>query len=511
VGLGLACLWAGRGVVWAADYEDIVLANKVVARIRDCGPYGSIWQRAARINQNINDAFEREDVGHPRMSLRLERGVWIVCIGNIKLIEVLAGDAQGAGCSTRQLATTWLANFRQRFPEAEPVIHMDDPFGQGSTGPRGAGHAGQGAPSGPAPTRHDEQLSAEARLVLEAFDQARANRPADAREADRELARDVLSKLNLGGAPPDEDQAMYHLLSAFIWVRGLSAASFEAKRLHGAELALERLGRCLKPLTRTAQNEAPPPPPAKVNLEYRAQVGDKTTALLELKGPVAVNDEKDNPLLGADVVMSANLTLEVTELKPESFVMRLLVSNAKVSANGVKMPLEKDRGEGVVEMDRYGRVIKVDLTDAPDVLPGGEQGVGLLSPVLGLGRFKGEPVGVGDSWAFDEQVTVGEQTVKMHFETKVAGIEDPLVHLLSTATADVPPGAFNLLGAEFAVRGGTLKLDAMQRDFDYQAGVPRGGKGKLVLDADGGLGEVKMKFHADLEVSLGPVPQEGGS
>lgn len=506
--LSLSCLLADGAPALAANYEDIVLANKVVARIRDCGPFDNLWQRAGKINKNINDAFECEDVGHPRMWMAYEGGRWTVYIGKVRLLSVLPGDAAGAGRTEKSLAGIWMANFRQRFPEAEPVIHMDDPFGTGSTGPRGPGHTPAEDPNAPLPERHDEDLPAEVRSVLDAFDAARANRADDVEAADRQLAQDLLRKLNLGGPPPDEDRALGHLLSAFIWVRRLPAATFEAKRVRGAELALERLRQCLKPLRRTAQNDPPPPPPGKISPEYRTSVGDVATLALRVAGPAGANDENGNPLLSAQLVASADLTAETVEVKEDSFVVRVSVANAKVTANDAKLPLERDSGEGLLEVDRHGRVLKAEVADLPDLLGAGEQGMGLLAGVLSLGRFTGEPVGVGDSWAFDQEAQVGDKPMKIHFETQVAAIEQPLLRLVSNATADVPALPLKLFGGNFPLRGGTLKLEQVEREFDYEAGVPGPTRGRLLVDLDSELEGTNIKIQAQLDLSLGPAEPE---
>lgn len=506
----VVCLLASQAPAHAANYEDIVLANKVVARVRDPGHYASIWQRAAKINQNINSAFASEDVGHPRMWMAQEAGLWTIYIGQVRLLAVLPGDAAGAGRTTRELATSWMANFKQRFPQAEPVIHMDDPFGAGSSGPRGPGHEAEEDPGAPVPERHDEDLPADVRAVLDVFDQARESQPSDSDADDRELGRQLLSKLNLGGAPPDEDRALDHLLSAFNWVRRMSRATFETKRVRGAELALQRVRGCLQPLTRTAEIEPPPPPPGKVNLEYWPSVGDKGALFLYLAGPVVAANENGDPLLSAEMVISADIAVEVKELKEDSFVLHVALTNAKVSASAVPVPLEKDSGEALLEMDRYGRVLGVEVTQAPDGLPLGKEGLALLARLLGMARFKGEPVAAGDSWACDEEIPVGEHTVKIHAETEVTAIEHPVAKLLSAATADLPPLGVHLYSDQFPLQGGVLELEQVEREFDYQAAVPGPVKGKMLVDVKSESLGAKITIRGELNASLTPLPPEGG-
>ena len=111
-----------------APIEQVVVASKVVARIASPGEYGSLLQRVAKIDQRVTQAISVEDVGSPRMSVRGVGGMPAVFIGNTMLMKAYPGDAQKHNCSADRLARQWAESFRQQFPLAEPVIHMDNPM-----------------------------------------------------------------------------------------------------------------------------------------------------------------------------------------------------------------------------------------------------------------------------------------------------------------------------------------------------------------------------------------------
>lgn len=115
-------------VCHGAEIEAIIVANKAVARISSPGEFGSVSQRAGRIDQRITQAISVEDVGSPAMTVRTKPGPPAVLIGDTLLLRVYAGDADRYGCAPRQLAHQWATNFERQFPLAEPCIHMDNPM-----------------------------------------------------------------------------------------------------------------------------------------------------------------------------------------------------------------------------------------------------------------------------------------------------------------------------------------------------------------------------------------------
>jgi len=104
--------------------QDIVLAGKVVVRISAPGPFGSVVQRAAKIDQRVTQAISVEDVGDPSMYITTVGGHPGVFIGKTMLVKVYSGDAAYHGVSKWRLARTWKGNFAKYFPMAEPCTRL---------------------------------------------------------------------------------------------------------------------------------------------------------------------------------------------------------------------------------------------------------------------------------------------------------------------------------------------------------------------------------------------------
>ena len=126
----------------AGECYDVILANRLVARLRDPGGYGSVSARGSAVEKNVVEALSVEDVGHPRMWTGAVGGLPAVYIGRTFLVQVRRGDAAARDVSTSGLAREWLLAFRQQFPRAQPVTKM---------GSSGGGRAVSAGGSGPAP------------------------------------------------------------------------------------------------------------------------------------------------------------------------------------------------------------------------------------------------------------------------------------------------------------------------------------------------------------------------
>ncbi|MBM3501636.1 MAG: hypothetical protein FJX74_23530, partial [Armatimonadetes bacterium] len=69
------------GAAHAGEYYDVILANKLVCRLRDAGGYGSVSERGSAVEKNVVEALSVENVGNPRMSIRTVGGLPAVYIG----------------------------------------------------------------------------------------------------------------------------------------------------------------------------------------------------------------------------------------------------------------------------------------------------------------------------------------------------------------------------------------------------------------------------------------------
>jgi hypothetical protein len=130
----------------AGEYYDIVLANRIIGRLRDPGPYGSISARGSQVEKNIVEALSVEEVGTPKMWTKMEDGLPSIYIGGTFLVQVQPGDVTSRGASTKTVARQWLAGFEQQFPRAEPVTKMGSSDGGGSAASSGSGSSGPKPP-----------------------------------------------------------------------------------------------------------------------------------------------------------------------------------------------------------------------------------------------------------------------------------------------------------------------------------------------------------------------------
>lgn len=117
----------------AQEYADIRLPNKLIARVRAVGPYGTLAQREAAIYQRITNALSNEldnvfdqELGGPRLTVYQSDGIWTLSIGNQMLIQAFEEDAAGAGVTTRQLIHQWKANYAQQLPRAVSPIRVPE-------------------------------------------------------------------------------------------------------------------------------------------------------------------------------------------------------------------------------------------------------------------------------------------------------------------------------------------------------------------------------------------------
>lgn len=101
--------------------EDIVVAGKIVARVRDPGEFSSTMERAQKINARIVEAISKKEVGEPKMALKQEGGAPAIYCGTTMLMRVYPGDAKANNLSPKSLARLWMKNFERELPNCEPM------------------------------------------------------------------------------------------------------------------------------------------------------------------------------------------------------------------------------------------------------------------------------------------------------------------------------------------------------------------------------------------------------
>ncbi|MFQ6133642.1 MAG: hypothetical protein ACE5R4_16495 [Armatimonadota bacterium] len=144
---------------WPQNGQPIVVANKIVARVRDSGPFDSVAQRAADINKRITECISKKEVGEPQMSLKKEDGLWTIYCGTTKLISVYPAEAEANGIEAHELAAMWLKNFERELPNCEPMTDRIKRLGAAAfekpVRPAGNPTAGEANPTPPTAAESD--------------------------------------------------------------------------------------------------------------------------------------------------------------------------------------------------------------------------------------------------------------------------------------------------------------------------------------------------------------------
>lgn len=111
----------------AQSVETVVLAGQPVMTLRYAGEYGTIMQRAIKVDQAIVQAISVENVGKPKLTTKKVGSNLHVYIGKTLLTKVYPQDAKLLCTTQAALAQQWIANFKRQFPLAEPSTHMGNP------------------------------------------------------------------------------------------------------------------------------------------------------------------------------------------------------------------------------------------------------------------------------------------------------------------------------------------------------------------------------------------------
>jgi len=110
--------------VWAQQSVDVVIAGRIVARIRDKGAYASLAERATKIDQRIADVISFEDTQKPQVSLKRVGGLYHVFVGKRDVIAVFPADAKPQKIDPKALAAIWMKNIKTALPFATPVTKL---------------------------------------------------------------------------------------------------------------------------------------------------------------------------------------------------------------------------------------------------------------------------------------------------------------------------------------------------------------------------------------------------
>jgi len=255
--VGIAAAWAvlvaATVPAVAGDYYDLILANKIIGRLRDPGPYGSVSARGSQVEKNIVEALSVEEVGKPKLWTKLEDGLPSIYIGGTFLVQVRPGDVEGKGISTRTLARQWVAGFGQQFPRAEPVTKIGGSSGGGTA--KGSGG------SGPAPPPKKEIVVPEEDRELVGnvegmLGSARTLVDEDFEAKAQDVATEVTVLIWRTGSEPTCDQlsevegadkAIYSALNGIKYIRNLSDEGFGTRKTEIAYTVVKRVRTFLTP------------------------------------------------------------------------------------------------------------------------------------------------------------------------------------------------------------------------------------------------------------------------
>jgi hypothetical protein len=252
----LVCALTGAVVApaLAEDYYDVILANRLVCRLRDPAGYGSVSERGSAVEKSVVEALSVEDVGHPRMSIKTSGGAPAIYIGGTFLTQVRSGDAAGTGASVSSLARQWLAAFEQQFPRAEPVTKIG----------RGGGGAGSGSGVSPdtPPVKKPVVVPEEDKALVEEVGRlltdARALSEEDFAAKGEAVAAEATAlvwRASTGatstcadfGTLTGKDQAMHSTLNGLKFARDLSDQAFEEQSTLVALTIVKRVRIALVP------------------------------------------------------------------------------------------------------------------------------------------------------------------------------------------------------------------------------------------------------------------------
>lgn len=229
----LACLVPAL----AQGYENIYLANGLVARLRDTGPFNSLQERAAKVEQALIEVLSTQNTMEPEVRVQQDDGWWAVYCGSIRVLTVLPKEAEANSLPARQLAAIWAKNLRRQLPLATPASLM-------GTAARGA----VASPPATAPASSTPTPAPATAAVTPAPPPPPATPPA------------TPSPVSPAVQPPmTRTAAVFLLLESFNQVREMPQDQYLAQR---DRMAANLLNNLRPFLTGQPVPALPPPPPA---------------------------------------------------------------------------------------------------------------------------------------------------------------------------------------------------------------------------------------------------------
>jgi hypothetical protein len=244
------------------------------------------------------------------------------------------------------------------------------------------------------------------------------------------------------------------------------------------------------------------------DLRYKPALGDKLTRVVVLNGTVAAMDPEGREWLKVPVYIAAKQTTEFTSIEDDSFTVTVLVEDLAARIADADLELAATEATMELKMDYLGRVLSMTVVDPPawTFFTGAMTAVG--PALLSIGRFKGEPVALGDNWAVEDLIDTGGKQFTAKCDTKLVEINERQAVLESTGEIAVPEFSLDMAGYQLDIKSGTLTLDQFRREFDLTTSKTSGVQAQLGVLLNTSTDVMKFGLRGTFQLAVGPPPPE---
>jgi hypothetical protein len=108
----------------AQETADIAIGGGLVARLRDPGSFATVRERAANVDQKLNNVVSNKDTQHPYVVAKLNGKLWTVYAWDIAVVSVMPSEAKANGMTEKALAERWAKSLETLLPKATPCSKL---------------------------------------------------------------------------------------------------------------------------------------------------------------------------------------------------------------------------------------------------------------------------------------------------------------------------------------------------------------------------------------------------
>ncbi|MGE5531384.1 MAG: hypothetical protein ACM3VW_04615 [Bacteroidota bacterium] len=108
----------------AQETADIAIGGGLVARLRDAGSFATVRERAANVDQKLNNVVSNKDTQHPLVLAKLNGKLWTVYAWDIAVVSVMPAEAKANGMTEKALAERWAKSLETLLPKATPCSKL---------------------------------------------------------------------------------------------------------------------------------------------------------------------------------------------------------------------------------------------------------------------------------------------------------------------------------------------------------------------------------------------------